>query len=978
MTMIIRERLHELDDKLYGRFLAIADICAPILETIDRLFPDFTRHDPSHVEKLEGIVSLILKENALKALTAMDLFVLLSSLWAHDTGMGILPKIRARYSSNTEFQESLQVFYRKGLNEDDCWREFARKHHHDFCPSIVSEYLADLLTPFEAHWIGEIARSHGERTLHEHARWPKRLAVGNGVHICPSVLAVCVRLADILHLNEARAPEYLLEHRKIQDLVSVGHWRAHQVAADFTIMDGSCFFDGVTDDDEAYWYAQQFFNAMDQELAYCRREVLPLLDPPFSESLTFARVEGRIVPNDFVPESKPLRLEVNGYRLLKDLLGDALYAGKPAWFRELIQNAFDACRDRKQMEPMSEPSIEIQFNTTGTEISITDTGIGMTAEIVRKYFLVAGSSYWSSAEYLSTHPEHVGHVGTFGVGFMSVFAVAEQVTVSTRHYQEEVGRLYLIRSPGRIVRTENRRDLPVGTRIKLKVAHEAILQMDPEQMLRETCPFPEFPLNLLVDDDQLASFPCAAYPTVENGPRLTQIDESARQTKLLATPINEPGIKGTLHVPLIYLEALNAHVPDMRGWVRQAGWRWEGESSTHLGGVKYQTLHAISGKEIFMHLPSIGAFRVSISPSNFAPEMNLSRDSFVSGPGTRRLHALLCEVVDRVLSEDLELELNGGKSDSLRSAIVARYSGSLLHLWLGQVPSLGTWLGRPDLCPEPANHTPFHGLTSVAERELRFGLLDNSRRLQYLTILELKARDSVIFSPGILPSGHPPEAVMEAIWDFDNKAMLLVTLPDPSFGTLELRHWAIEEFLVPVLSHGRCAYGVRLAFSDRPYPFFPTELAPLGLPVASGPSHFAILDYRDLMAEVKNQPTGGPDITAVLNRRNPAIAALISKLSEVGITDLRMTIGQLRHRLWKSLTLGTKNEYFPEAGISAIDVMIQLGQVFGLELGRESLTYPTYHDGGRAIPFGRFSLPNDVLQSLRELERFEAPFMHLS
>ena len=163
-------------------------------------------------------------------------------------------------------------------------------------------------------------------------------------------------------------------------------------------------------------------------------------------------------------------------------------------------------------------------------------------------------------------------------------------------------------------------------------------------------------MTVEADGEVVLRLPGPSVPSLENGPSLTKISKDAGVTRLLEAVIEGDGISGTLHLPKIYTKAIEAYVPDMRGWVRQAGWQWKGESATHFGGVKSPPLHAVDG--VFSHIPSIGVLRLAVSPSHYAPEMTFARDAFVCGRETRRLHTDVCRAVDQALGDDLRSEID--------------------------------------------------------------------------------------------------------------------------------------------------------------------------------------------------------------------------------------------------------------------------------------------------------------------------------
>ncbi|MFY9823727.1 MAG: hypothetical protein WAM82_20270 [Thermoanaerobaculia bacterium] len=496
--MSLRNRLQNLDATLYQVFLTLVADVAPILASIERVLPEFTRHDPSHSEKLEKIALDILSPEAVERLEAVDLFALLCTLWLHDAGMGEIPEIEQTEKVRPEFLEKLTSYKRLGRSEQECWQDYVRDRHPFFCAFLAEKFLAQQVPPHLVRWVGRIAQSHGERKLHDRNEWPDRVAVGSGLHLHAPALGVLLRLADILHFNYDRAPEYMFEHRRVSNAVSIKHWKAHQVAADYIIQHDLCRFDGSTNDDEAYWFALQFIDAMDEEVRYCKKEVLPTLGDPFGKVfLSFSRVENRIEAVGFEKRLEAVILRGDTPKILEDLLNDSLYAGRPIWFREVLQNAFDACRDRAALNPASEPSVRIEVLSDSETIRFEDFGIGMLPKTVENFLFVAGASYWSSQEYRSSVDQPPGHVGRFGIGFMSTLAVAERIDITTRHSRSAESWRYLVRGPKQAIRIEATHRTEPGTTIEISLKRGTLLANDIIELFDSTCSFPEFPLEFL-------------------------------------------------------------------------------------------------------------------------------------------------------------------------------------------------------------------------------------------------------------------------------------------------------------------------------------------------------------------------------------------------------------------------------------------------------------------------------------------------
>ncbi|MDA8123952.1 MAG: ATP-binding protein [Deltaproteobacteria bacterium] len=106
------------------------------------------------------------------------------------------------------------------------------------------------------------------------------------------------------------------------------------------------------------------------------------------------------------------------------LLAKQIYQSPLALLRENAQNAFDAIRQRLAIDSTFQPRIDIQL--LPDRITISDNGIGMTPEDLRDHFWTAGRSSKNTEAARAA-----GVVGTFGIGAMANFGIADALTVET-------------------------------------------------------------------------------------------------------------------------------------------------------------------------------------------------------------------------------------------------------------------------------------------------------------------------------------------------------------------------------------------------------------------------------------------------------------------------------------------------------------------------------------------------------------------
>ncbi|MGO7452011.1 ATP-binding protein [Rhizobium ruizarguesonis] len=107
-----------------------------------------------------------------------------------------------------------------------------------------------------------------------------------------------------------------------------------------------------------------------------------------------------------------------------ELLAKQIYQSPFALLRENVQNAFDAVRERLQKDGSFRPRIDVSIEHD--RVTISDNGIGMSREELRKHFWTAGSSSKNNDEARAA-----GVVGTFGIGAMANFGIAKTVSVET-------------------------------------------------------------------------------------------------------------------------------------------------------------------------------------------------------------------------------------------------------------------------------------------------------------------------------------------------------------------------------------------------------------------------------------------------------------------------------------------------------------------------------------------------------------------
>jgi molecular chaperone HtpG len=121
-----------------------------------------------------------------------------------------------------------------------------------------------------------------------------------------------------------------------------------------------------------------------------------------------------------------------------------LYSDNEIFLRELVSNAVDATQKIKRLSSLGqyngtlgELQVEVALDEAAKTITISDNGLGMTADEIKKYInQIAFSGATEFMEKFKEAKDANEIIGRFGLGFYSAFMVADQVEIQTLSYQE--------------------------------------------------------------------------------------------------------------------------------------------------------------------------------------------------------------------------------------------------------------------------------------------------------------------------------------------------------------------------------------------------------------------------------------------------------------------------------------------------------------------------------------------------------------
>lgn len=120
-----------------------------------------------------------------------------------------------------------------------------------------------------------------------------------------------------------------------------------------------------------------------------------------------------------------------------------LYSEHEIFLRELVSNAVDASQKLKTLSSIGEAKgelgelrIDVAIDTNEKTLTITDRGIGMTAEEVDKY--INQVAFSGAEEFLGKYKD-ANIIGHFGLGFYSAFMVSDRVEIYSKSFRDEQG-----------------------------------------------------------------------------------------------------------------------------------------------------------------------------------------------------------------------------------------------------------------------------------------------------------------------------------------------------------------------------------------------------------------------------------------------------------------------------------------------------------------------------------------------------------
>jgi molecular chaperone HtpG len=373
--------------------------------------------------------------------------------------------------------------------------DFVRRDHHESGKNTLELHpplrqLVDDGDSVAFETIADVGVAHGlqESDLADESRFPEERDVFGG-KVNVRFLARLLRIGDLLDMSSKRADPTTA--RAIGPLPSdaVPHWQQYSAKKHENITPKIIEFTFECKDQDAHRVLRDWFGWLEAEVRAAGLEQLHaarhnnwkaphcLVSSQASAGTRGSKHKATVIIQPAANAKYTFhdwKLELDHDLVLQRLIHD-VYDNPAVFVRELIQNALDATRcqmyadfalqhpdasaperptwfDRdfreRYLVSISFAQEEVQLSPDGPRetravFTIEDRGTGMSEEIIRRYFLQVGRSYYQSSEFRERYK--FAPTSRFGIGFLSVFAVSKDITVDTARRDNDTGRVTGIR-----------------------------------------------------------------------------------------------------------------------------------------------------------------------------------------------------------------------------------------------------------------------------------------------------------------------------------------------------------------------------------------------------------------------------------------------------------------------------------------------------------------------------------------------------
>lgn len=224
-----------------------------------------------------------------------------------------------------------------------------------------------------------------------------------------------------------------------------------------------------------------------------------------------------------------------------------LYSDHEIFLRELISNAVDATTKLKTLASIGEfkgelgdLTISVKTDKNKKTITISDRGVGMTADEIRRY--INEVAFSGAEEFVNKYKDKAGDagiIGHFGLGFYSAFMVADKVEIFTKSWtqtdEEEGTHWECTGTPDFVMKPIEKKDR--GTDIVLHISSDSTEFLEEyriRELLKKYCRFLPVPIQFgtkeVTEKDEKGKEIKKTVPDIVNNPSPAWIKKSSELT----------------------------------------------------------------------------------------------------------------------------------------------------------------------------------------------------------------------------------------------------------------------------------------------------------------------------------------------------------------------------------------------------------------------------------------------------------------
>lgn len=463
--------------------------------------------------------------------------------------------------------------------------EFIRRMHHTRAAEVIAQYQTQLGRfafddPLLQKTIADICVAHGlsANELDDREKFPLQRDI-RGEKVNVRLLALLLRLGDLLDMSCDRSCPLLLNAACPLPVESYAHWTQYRSITHRDTSPGKIEITAECQDAEEHRvlsdWCQWIVNEVRDASGLLARSIRHSEWSPPEASMNGECPTIVIRPHksaNYIPSNWLITLDQDA--ILTRLIND-IYDHPGIVVRELAQNALDATRCQMYIDIMengveapefptqiaSEARNKYSIRIVLSEIdlidpiservhkrqvlSFEDCGVGMDTEIIKKYLLQVGRSFYTTNEF--RHSYRFMPSSRFGIGFLSVFAVSDDIVIETYKpsSKDQDGPIKVkLRGPRNYLITEKGSRTRNGTRIDLvlntpwKPGHLSALCSN---WFRRV----EFPILI---NDLGSEFKIAAEKSENFVAEIPDLTDPGASFSIKAFPLNRHGIEGEVYV----------------------------------------------------------------------------------------------------------------------------------------------------------------------------------------------------------------------------------------------------------------------------------------------------------------------------------------------------------------------------------------------------------------------------------------------